>query len=139
MSTVIRPEVSQKNPYWLERHRYYELKHFCMQYPIWKQAYASLDGLHAARMDGIVAGKINTVGNPTERCAEAMLFYADRMRMVEQAAKEADDALSSFLVLAVTQGVSYEHLKAKLEIPCSRDKYYELYRRFFYLLHKERQ
>lgn len=36
MGTTIRPELSEKNPYWIERHRYYELKHFCLQYPIWK-------------------------------------------------------------------------------------------------------
>lgn len=45
MSTTIRAEVSKKNPYWIEKHRYYELKHFCLQYPIWKQAYLSLSGL----------------------------------------------------------------------------------------------
>lgn len=24
MGTTIRPELSEKNPYWIERHRYYE-------------------------------------------------------------------------------------------------------------------
>lgn len=33
MGTNIRPELSNKSPYWIERHRYYELKHFCLQYP----------------------------------------------------------------------------------------------------------
>ena len=45
MGTTIRPELSEKNPYWIEKHRYYELKHFCLQYPIWKKAYLALDGL----------------------------------------------------------------------------------------------
>ena len=40
MATTIRPELSEKNPYWIEKHRYYELKHFCLQYPIWRKAYA---------------------------------------------------------------------------------------------------
>ncbi len=44
MSTTIRPELSDKNKYWIDRHRYYELKHFCMQYDIWKQAYDIVDG-----------------------------------------------------------------------------------------------
>ena len=39
MATEIRPELSEKNPYWIGKHRYYELKHFCLQYPIWKKAY----------------------------------------------------------------------------------------------------
>ena len=33
MGTQIRPELSEKNLYWIDRHRYYELKHFCLQYP----------------------------------------------------------------------------------------------------------
>lgn len=45
MSTVIRSEVSKKNVYWIERHRYYKLKHFCFQYPLWKKAYAEIDRL----------------------------------------------------------------------------------------------
>jgi hypothetical protein len=43
MGTTIRPELSEKNPYWIEKHRYYELKHFCLQYPIWRKAYSVLD------------------------------------------------------------------------------------------------
>lgn len=38
MRNDMRPELSQKNPYWIGKHRYYELKHFCLQYPIWKKA-----------------------------------------------------------------------------------------------------
>lgn len=42
MSTLIRPELSETNRYWIEKHRYYELKHFCLQYPLWRHAYNSL-------------------------------------------------------------------------------------------------
>lgn len=45
MRNDMRPELSQKNPYWIGKHRYYELKHFCLQYPIWKKARLALDGL----------------------------------------------------------------------------------------------
>ena len=37
MGNIIRAEVSENNPYWIEKHRYYELKHFCLQYPTWKR------------------------------------------------------------------------------------------------------
>lgn len=42
MSTLIRPEISIKNKYWISRHRYYELKHFCLQYTDWKKMYLIL-------------------------------------------------------------------------------------------------
>ena len=43
MATVIRAEISEKNKYWIDKHRHYELKHFCLQYPSWKKAYADFD------------------------------------------------------------------------------------------------
>lgn len=51
MATTIRPELSEKNPYWIEKHRYYELKHFCLQYPIWRKAYSSLSGISGKPSD----------------------------------------------------------------------------------------
>jgi len=139
MGTSIRPELSKKNKYWLEKHRYYELKHFCLQYPIWKQAYASLDGLSQRPTDLVVFLKNHSVNDPTVRCVEAKSFYYDRMKMIEHTALEADTVLSSYILTAVTEGASYEHFKARLEIPCCKDVYYDLYRRFFWLLNKARQ
>ena len=52
MATTIRPELSEKNPYWIEKHRYYELKHFCLQYPIWRKAYASLNSFSSNQQIG---------------------------------------------------------------------------------------
>ena len=40
---------------------------------------------------------------------------------------------------AVTEGISYDHLKARLNIPCCKDVYYELYRRFFWILSQVRK
>ena len=43
MATVLRPELSSKNKYYIDKHRYYELKHFCLQYPEWKKSYSAFD------------------------------------------------------------------------------------------------
>ena len=139
MGTTMRPELSSKNKYWLEKHRYYELKHFCLQYPIWKKAYAGLNGLSQRPNDLTALFKSNAINDPTVRCAEAKAFYSDRMEMVNHAAEDADPGLSSYILKGVTEGLSYEALKARLEIPCCKDVYYDLYRRFFWLLNKARQ
>ena len=86
MGTTIRPELSEKNPYWIERHRYYELKHFCLQYPIWKKAYAALDGLSRRPSDLEVFSKKGEISDPTVRCVEARSYYIERMKTVEQVA-----------------------------------------------------
>lgn len=139
MSTTVRPELSTRSKYWIEKHRYYELKHFCLQYPLWRKARAGLDGLGKMQINPVQVSRTNLISNPTEKCAEARLFYSDRMQMVEKIAKETDNVLSNYILKAVTEGISYECLKVRLDIPCCKDTYYNLYRRFFWLLNAERQ
>lgn len=136
MSTVIRPEISKRNRYWIERHRYYELKHFCLQYPIWKKACSSLDGLARHRLgEEHIPGMIS---DPTERAAEAREWYMNHMSMIEKAAGEADTVLAPYILKGVTEGCSYEHLRVNYRIPCGKDMYYDRYRLFFWLLNKAR-
>ncbi len=138
MGTTIRPELSKKNPYWIEKHRYYELKHFCLQYPIWKQAYNSLGGLYGRVSDFAFGSNKYNASSPTERIAIARGFYSDRMDMVEKTAKEADCTLSEYIVIGVTENMSYDLLRVNYDIPCCKDVYYDRYRRFFWLLNKAR-
>lgn len=139
MGTEIRPELSEKNPYWIGKHRYYELKHFCLQYPIWKKAYAALDGLSKRPQDLEVFVKSGQLtSDPTARCAESRLFFADRMELVEQAAIDASPDLYPYILRAVTEGLSYNSLKMQYDIPCCREVYYDCYRRFFWLLSRKR-
>lgn len=35
MATTIRPEIDRRNEWYISRHRYYELKHFCLQWHEW--------------------------------------------------------------------------------------------------------
>lgn len=139
MATEIRPELSEKNPYWIGKHRYYELKHFCLQYPIWKKAYNALLGLSSRPNDLDIFVKSGQVrSDPTARCAESRVSFAKRMELVEQAAIGTDGDLYPYILRGVTEGLSYNALKMQYAIPCCREVYYNLYRRFFWLLSKER-
>ena len=69
----------------------------------------------------------------------AKTYYSERTDMVERVAEQTDRELAEYILKAVTEGWSYDILKARLEIPCCKDVYYELYRRFFWLLNKERK
>lgn len=138
MGTTIRPEISEKNKYWIEKHRYYELKHFCLQYPIWKKAYVALDGFSSRNSSVITQDRIIGTNSQTEKCAEARLFYSERIELLERVAAATNFELSGYILKSVTTGTSYDHLKSRLEIPCCRDVYYEMYRRFFWLLNKAR-
>ena len=74
----------------------------------------------------------------TAKYAMKKVYYAERINVIEKAAKEADDFLYPYILKAVTEGLSYTYLKTKLQIPCGRDMYYDRYRRFFWLLDESR-
>lgn len=136
MSTLIRPEISRKNKYWIDKHRHYELKHFCLQYPEWKRAYRSSP---AASLS--VSERLSTTishSDPTARQAIRKMSYIERIRLIEQTAEQTDEQLHNYILKAVTEGLSYTHLRTKLNMPCSRDMYYDRYRKFFWLLDNAR-
>lgn len=135
MGTVTRPELSEKNPYWISRHRYYELKHFCLQYSEWKENYISIDGMPSK--SGSIAEYVDggKIANITAVIAETRLYYRDRMEMVENAAMKAGDDLGKLLLKAVTEGLSYETVSP----PCCKEVWYVIYRRFFWILDKARK
>lgn len=139
MATTIRPEVSQNNEYWISKHRYYELKHFCLQYPTWKAAYKLLEheGIRSLDPSGYIP--TSETSDPTARIAVAKSFFGGHIRMIEDIAAEADKSLSQYLIKGVTEGWSYDILKVRLNIPCCKDVYYNVYRRFFWLLSRERK
>jgi hypothetical protein len=76
--------------------------------------------------------------NFLEKIALEMADYSERMKLVETTCKEADPELYDCLLEGVTTGKSYENLAAMHDMPCSRDTYYDRYRKFFYLLSKKR-
>ncbi len=139
MATKIRAEISERNPYWLEKHRYYELKHFCLQYPFWKHIYSSLDGLNGQTMQLAKSVSQSIMNDPTAKTGIVRAYYSERIEMLEDVAEQTDYQLSNYILQAVTEGWSYDILKARLDIPCCKDVYYKLYRRFFWLLSKRRQ
>jgi hypothetical protein len=123
--------ISEKNKYWIDKHRHYELKHFCLQYPTWKKAYAeSSEGIYgSSTAERIPSG--NLPGDPTGQRATRRAYYIERIKMIEDAAREADRYLYDYILKAVTEERSYTYLKAKMKIPCGRDMYYDRYRKFF--------
>lgn len=132
MATVIRPEVSKKNRYWIDKHRHYELKHFCLQYPEWKRAYRDSIYISVGSFDRVPSG--NLPGDPTSEQAIRRSNYRKRIELIERVAREADCDLHDYILKGVTEGLSYTYLKSRLDMPCGKDLYYDRYRRFFWLL-----
>ena len=135
MATTIHPHVSKKNPYYISKHRYYELKHFCLQYPEWKKEYSEITLTPKHQTVKVQ----NSPGDPTANLAIRRTLLLDRMKLVEQSAIEADSSIYVYILLAVTTGLSYDALQTTHQIPCGREYYYIRYRRFFYILSRDRR
>lgn len=138
MATVIRAEISEKNKYYIDKHRYYELKHFCLQYKEWKKMYSLCNDsiIFTSNLDKTSYTK--TPSDLTARYAIKRASYSIRIKLIEEVAKRADEYLYPYILKAVTEGLSYVTLQTKFGVPCSRDTYYDRYRRFFWLLSQER-
>ena len=139
MGTVIRAELSTKNKYWIDKHRYYELKHFCLQYKDWKKAYlacsdAVIFASHIERMPAT-----NVPSDITAKYGIMKAHYDKKIKLIENAAIGADEFLAPYILKAVTEGLSYTYLKTSLDIPCGRDMYYDRYRKFFWILSNSRE
>lgn len=117
MSTVIRATIVPSNPYYISKHRYYELKHHCLQYDEWKLAL-------------VKEANQSLESEETDRIATNLAFYGSAIEQINRCCEEAGGDISQWLLIAVTKGKSY----AVLVPPCSKEYFYQRYRKFFYLL-----
>ena len=91
MGTNIRPNISTKNKYWISKHRYYELKHFCLQYHEWKELYLSLDVYNHEKTENYT--------DPTPHLAMVKMECERNIHLVERVAKETDASLAKYILM----------------------------------------
>ena len=128
MGTNIRTTLSKKSPYFISKHRRLELVHFCLQYPEWKE-----------RLTNIRYPKeTDEFSDPTSDDAIMRIIFERNIEMIERCAKIAGGEIWEYLFKSVTSGVSYVHLATKLDIPCSRDYFYDRYHKFWFILSQEK-
>ena len=132
MGTSIRTEISKNSPYYISKHRYLELKHFCLQYKEWEKKWREIPVISGNEIAKIPGGK--NPGKPVENTAIKRMTLERNMAMVWQVCKETDDSLADYIFIAVTEGRSYTWLQMNTDVPCGKDMFYDRYRRFFWLL-----
>lgn len=137
MATIIKPELSKKNPYYISKYRFYELKNFCLQYSDWKKSIKQFDG-YKSDCNIISVRKQKSQISVIENIILSKERFQDCIDMVEKAAELADKELSKWILKGVTSTVSYDYLNLNMGIPCSRETYYRRYRMFFFILDKLR-
>lgn len=131
-----RNDISEKNPYYLSKDRYLELKHFCYQYPEWEREYRDI----SIRSESILkATKGPFLSDVTGDLAVRKEDLSRKMELVKRCCKLADESLADYIFQSVAYAKPYVYLKAYKDVPCSRDTYYKCYRRFYYILSQKLQ
>lgn len=118
--------------YNLSRAKYNELKYFCMQYEEKKRELSNSYGLGAIISDGMPRG--STTGNPVENTAIRNVMLQKDIKLIEQTAIEADNEIYPWILKNITEGIGFEYL----EVPLSRNRFYDSRKYFFYLLAQKR-
>lgn len=121
----------------LSKHRYYELLHWCLQYPEWEKQIREIkflpEVLSARREKSKWIAK-----RGTEDLGVILAELEANRALVNRICNEASNELYYWLLLAVTRGLSFNELKTVYGIPCEKDMFYDRRRRFFLLLDKEK-
>lgn len=130
----VREYIPKSDKYYLQSYRYLELKAYCRQYQSWKQGLAQCYGFKANSFDSSpIRGSEHS--DPTERAVELAEKYRIKIDMVELAAKLADETLAPYVLLNVTQGLSFERMTAQgRRPPCGINQFYEARQKFFWEL-----
>lgn len=128
--TKIRPTTKK---WTLEKHEFYAVYHYAQQYESLLSKRAELKNtlIRAVEYDGMPHSK--DPGDPTGRNAAKIAELDAKISAIEESAAEAGGDLQEWLLYGVTHETSYEYLRVK-GIPCGKNIYYDMRRKFYYLL-----
>lgn len=129
---------SYRGKFKMTKEQYLSAKYFSLRYNEWKLEYADLcDTSRAITYSDMPNGSMSTE-SPVELAAIRLEAIGSNIRLIEQTAEEAAGGLYPYLLKAVTnEGITFNALKMLEDIPCERDMYYRIRRKFYYLLSKK--
>jgi hypothetical protein len=135
--------MSCKKEYEISTHRYLELSHFCQQYHEYKAEIAKILTSGGGCSIALYAEKSRAYADSTAAKAIEVEVYRRYCDMIEQTAKTIgrDYGITEAIIKNVTLSLSYEQLIALEIIPrtdgnprIGKNKFYQLRRKYFYLL-----
>lgn len=117
-----------------------ELRYFCNQYQEWKDKldiiYPSAKG---QQLDGMPYSKTNNVSDETSDMAIKRTMLMEKIKMIEDSAKEASPDSWQYIIKSVCYREKYRYLKSILGMPLSEASFRDRVKIFFGILHKKRK
>ena len=126
---------SYNGKYKLTKEQFLSAKYFALRYNEWRLEYASLhDTARAITYSDMPKGSLTTSSQVEENAIKCERILR-KIELIEQTAIEASPELYQYLLKAVTNdGITYNTLKILNDIPCAPNTYYNIRRRFYFLL-----
>ena len=125
--------------YGISAKRYKELCGFCEQYPEWKRELANKTYAKAINYSDMPGSPNKGQSNPTQDLAMRYTDIENKIRIVENTAKEVDSELWQALIAWICCDRTLEYLQTIGNVCMSRAALYERRRYFFFLLDKARK
>lgn len=134
MTQYRTPRTTSK--YYVPKEEYLTVVHFCRQYPLWV---AEL-GIEPDTSKGVSYDKERVQSSnqydPTSELAMRRGRLSRKKQLVDDTARAVADAMGKWLVIGVTQGLTYYQLRLK-GMPCGKNMYSSLRQRFYFELSKK--
>lgn len=132
----MRSELSKKNPFWLSKERYLELKHYAKSY--WDNKcelkYLPEEKIHSEFVTS-TNKRIYFNSSRTEKTVLRCIQLETKVETIEKAASVVGgDVFAPYILWCATEGMSYDAINAQCPIPCGRRQFYQMYRQFFWIL-----
>ena len=128
-------QLSAKNKYYIPKEDYLTAVHYALRYPLWLAELSDArDTSTAIRYDKDkvqVSPSDDMILNAAVRAAE----ISEKVSLIDNTISLCADGMDIYLRMGVCYGLTFEQLKTK-DMPCERDKYYQMRRRFYFELSK---
>ncbi|MBQ6384731.1 MAG: hypothetical protein IJJ38_00990 [Lachnospiraceae bacterium] len=130
---------SKSNPYWLSKHNFLMVVHFCLQYPEWQREKEEI--LLDAQASGIrytdMPKGTAFDPDPTMEAGGRLAELSRRIDIINKTAYEISPQLARWLIKGVTENLSYESLRSAHGLPCGDKQYRKIRQRFYYEVSKK--
>lgn len=126
------------NKYKISSKRFRELYYFCLQYDEWKKELKNLENpLKSIDLSNEIKG--SGTASPTEDIAIKRLELSEKCNLIEETAKKVAGDLYEYLLLAITKEKTFNYISLIKNIPCSRNTFYSIRRKFYFLLSQSKK
>lgn len=134
----IRPKLKNNREYDLTVHEFYMAYHYALQYNEWKSKVNDIASIDTPDPENADMPKAHNISDTTFSKAVRISEYRDKMRMIEELVREVAPDIYTWLFKAVTtDNCSYENLRVYMDLPCGKNYYYAMRRKFYFLLYQK--